>query len=303
MTWKYDGSAIARTTAAGAVWTVDVPKGGVLRPPTLATDHKYIAILDALVDVVPSRLHPEREWGLVVRADVSGISAANVERKLAAGWEELATAFDPRLGVVEVECTRKDAAGADVVRHIIAENHTMPSYTPRTADPGGLDAPGAYEGAGGYIVFPIGGKTLFPYWVGSTLLSLDTAPAAAELDISGVADTVTIVNPGNRWAGLRIEVKAASVSGSVTRITVSNAANGDSVVINDAGPFAAADGLDWFASDPRKVAMLGAGTTIVSADVTSIRIEPGSNVLTGTRTLGAGTLTLSLSWPDLRLTL
>lgn len=298
ITWTWDGSAVARTSTLGAVWTVLSWRVG---PAGSVTDHKRIELLDALVDSVETTLDPVRSWELTIKADCSGISAANAERKIIAGWEELAEAFDPTIGVAKLLATRKDTSGSDVSRYLLAEITSVPSYTPKTGEAGdGIKESGAYEGEGGYIIYTVRGTTVFPYWIGSALLNQDTAPADAELAISGSTDTVTIANASPRWVGVRLVV--GSTSGSVTRITVANTTNGDSITFDNQGPLADGDYIDFLATDPRVVDE-SADTTYVSAGHTRLRLSPGSNTLQSTRGAGTGTCTLSVSWPSLDLSL
>lgn len=297
ITWSWDGSAVARTSSLGAVWTVE---SWDVKPARPLIEHKQVDLLSALVDTVETVLDPVREWELVVKADVSALTGSVVERKLVAGWEELAEAFNPCGGVAKLQATRKDLAAADVTRYLLGEILDAPSYSPRTAEPKGRAESGGYEGAGGYIIYVVRGRTVFPYWVGSTLLNQDTAPANAELAIGASPDTVVINNASPRWVGVRLD--CGSVSGSVTRFSVENAANGDSVIVNNAGPFDNNDYVDLLATDPRKPDF-GTANTFPGPGHVRLRLEPGSNTLTGTRLVGTGTLTLSLSWPSLDLSL
>ncbi len=298
ITWEWDGSAVARTTALGAEWTVD---DYFVSPARAVTDHKRVDLLDALIDNTETTLDPVRDWRLVIRADVSGISAANTRRKLYAGWEELVTAFDPTQGVKKLEATRKDTSGTDVARHLLAEIGEVPSLQIHTADPRGLAESGAYDGEDGYIIYVVRGTTVFPYWVDADLLDQDTAPADAELNIGASPDTVTIDNAGARWVGVRALV--GSVSGSVTQWSISNAANSDLLTVSNAGPFANGDYVDMLATDPRKIDRADSANKFTGGGINRLRLDKGSQVLTGSRLAGTGTLTLSLSWPKLSLTL
>lgn len=295
-TWSLDGAAIARTTALGAVWTV---KSVTVSSAVVASrDHKYIAVHDALVDQGTAHLEPARTVEIVVDADVSGLFGSDVDAKLADGWGELVSAFNPEaLGVVKLQSSRLDRNGATITRYLLVEVIGVPTLDVRTAKPGGNDESGAYHGHDGYIVYRIVCRTLFPYWIGSALLTLDTAPAAAELDIGASPDTVTISNPGDRWVGQRFVVKAGSVSGTVTEIQIDNAANDDELVWRNAGGFIAGDYLDWFATDPRAKDFSSPANARGKS-----RLNTGSNTLTGTRGAGSGTLTLQLSRPELYLT-
>ena len=297
-TWKWDGSAIERTTALGAEWTVE---DWSVDPATIITDHKRIELLDALIDNVETTLNPVRKWKLVIRADVSGISAANTRRKIDAGWEELVAAFDPTQGVKQLEATRKDASGNDVVRHLLAEITEVPSRQIRTAEPKGLAESAGYDG--GYIIYVLRGQTVFPYWIDSALLDQDTSDSDAELAIGASDDTVVIDNDCARWVGLRVAVKSGSVSGSVTEFSIENGANGDVLQLKNDGPFADTDWVDYLATDPRKVSRADSATKYTGTGITRMRLEKGEQTLTGSRVAGSGSLTVSLSWPKLSLTL
>lgn len=297
ITWSYDGSAIARTSTLSAVWTVI---DWDLSPFTVKTDHREIQLIDAALP--QGDAHPEikRKWSVVIKADVSALSGA-VEAKLAAGWHELAQVFEPTNGEKKLQATYDDTGGTPVSRHLIVNINQIDEFKIRQGSPTGTTKSGGYTGEGGYIIFRVEGHTLFPYWIGATLLTLDTGAAAAQLLISGAgADTVTINNPGDRWCGLKIEF-GSSGGGSVSSLTVANGANGDSLALVDSGPFADTDEFDWFCTDPRKVTR---ATTDTHPGLGSkIRIEPGDNTLTGTRVAGTGATTLTLSWPYLTKTL
>lgn len=299
-TWTFDGDAVARVSPLGAVWTVS---NFTIDPARLADrQHKLVEVIDALVDQGSAHLAPDRGWELVVEADVSQLAGSDIAAKLRDGWAELTAAFDPCLGVVKLQSERLDSDGATITRYLHVEVTEVPTYTPRTAEGSsapGLKEPGAYEGDGGYIVYTVRGRTLFPYWVGSALLALDTTPAAASLDIGASPDTVTIDNESRRWVGLR--AVAGSVAGTLTSWQIVNGANGDTLIVNSTtGGFANGDYMDYLATDPRKKDWLN--TTFGGGYF--LRLEKGSQVLTGTRPGGggSGTCTLALSWPELYLT-
>lgn len=296
--WTFDGSAVARTSSLGAVWTTRLFEIDDAVPSD--PNYKEIQLLDSLIPVGVPHLAPVRNWRLVVEADVSALAGSDISAKLRDGWAELVTAFDPCLGVVKLQSARADVTTATITRHLFVETLSAPSYTPRTGDPKANDAPGAYEGGGGYIVFPVRGRTVFPYWQGASLLTLDTAPATAELAIGAGPDTVTINNAGRRWVGTRFV--AGSVSGSVTSIQIVNGANGDTFVWSNAGGFANGDYFDLLATTPYAVDRYDTANVFAGTVGDKMRLEQGSNTLTGTRGAGSGTLTLAVSWPELHLT-
>lgn len=296
-TWSFNGSAIARTSPLGATWTVSEV---TTRTAMLADrQHKHVEMIDGLVDQGAAHLSPVRDVEFVVEADVSTLSGSDVDAKMADGWAELTTAFDPTLGVVKLQSARLNVSGATITRYLLVELTDVPTLEVRTAKPGNLDDSGAYAGHSGYIVYRAKARTVFPYWIGSALLTLDTAPATAELAIGASPDTVTINNAGRRWVGLRVTF--GSVSGSVTSVTIANDVNSDSLIITNAGGFANGDYLDFLATDPRKIDRLDSANRF-GGGTYRMRLETGSQTLTGSRTAGSGTCTLSLSWPELHLT-
>lgn len=296
--WTVNGSAVARTTSGGAVWTVLGYGGGsaVMDDP----GHKRVQLLDADVDQGARHLAPGREWWLSIKADVSGMSGSDIPAKIQDAWAELTTAFDPLLGAIKVQSARTDVSAAAVTRYLIADIVDVPPYQEFNSEPRGMKESGGYQGAGGYIVYVVRFRTLFPYFVGSALLTADHSAAAATLDIGASPDTVVIDNNGRRWTGIRIVF--GSVSGSVTTVTIGNSANSDSLVISNAGGFANGDYLDFLATDPRVIDRSGSAVRFGGGNY-RMRLEPGSQTLTGTRTAGTGTCTLTLSWPELHLTL
>lgn len=304
VTWTFNGSAVARTTSLGAVWTLDPATGYRfdLDPATLAErDHKYIAVHDAMVDQGSARINPVRNWSLTLLCSVSGMAGSDVTAKLADAWGELQAAFPISGGVVKLQSARADITGATITRFLLVEVTEEPTFALRSGEPAGLAESGAYTGGTGYIVYKVRGRTVFPYWVGSALLTLDGSAAAAELAIGASPDTVTIVNAGRRWTGVRLRVKTGSVSGSVTSITFSNGANSDELIWTNAGGFADGDYLDWFATDPRTIDRTDTANRFGGTS-TRMRLDVGSNTLTGTRSAGTGTLTVELLWPALFLT-
>lgn len=298
-TWSFNGSAIARTSAAGAVWTVASWRVG---PAVLAErDHKPDQLNDALIDQGVPHLDPVREVEIDVEADVSGITGSDIDAKIADGWQELTEAFDPAAGIVKLQSARLNASGATVTRYLLIELTDVPSLTHRTAKPANLDDSGGYAGEGGYIVYKLRGRTVFPYWIGASLLTVDSGAAAAELAISGSTDTVTIDNDSRRWVGVRLRIKAGSVSGSVTSIQFDNGANDDQLIWTNSGGFVAGDYIDWRATDPRKIDRMDSDNRFGGTS-TKMRLEQGSNTITSTRLAGSGTLTVELLYPELHLT-
>lgn len=298
--WTFNGSAVARTSPLGALWTTSTFTLDDAVPAD--PEYKSIQLLDSLIpNGFTPHLAPVRNWSLVVEADVSPLAGSDIPAKLRDGWAELLAAFDPTLGVVKLQGARANISAATITRHLFVETLASPSYTPRTASPSGNDEPGAYEGKGGYIVFPIRGRTIFPYWQAAALLTLDTAPATAELAISGSNDTVIISNVGRRWTGCRFVV--GSVSGSVTSIQIVNSANGDTFVWSNAGGFANGDYFDLLATTPYAIDRYDSANRFAGTVGDKMRLELGSNTLTSTRGGGSGTCTLSLSWPEYHLTL
>lgn len=296
--WTVNGSAVVRTTSGGAVWSVLGYGGGsaVLDDP----GHKRVQLLDADIDQGSRHLSPVREWWLSIKADVSDMSGSDVEAKIQDGWAELNTAFDPLLGTIKVQAARTNVATTAVTRYLLAEIIDVPPYQEFSAEPKGMRESGGYQGAGGYIVYVVRFRTLFPYFVGSALLTQDTTPATAELAIGASPDTVVINNAGRRWVGMRITF--GSVSGTVTAVTIANAANSDSLIITHPSGFVNGDYLDFLATDPRVIDRSSSSVRFGGGNY-RMRLETGSNTLTGSRTTGSGTCTLSLSWPELHLTL
>jgi hypothetical protein len=251
---------------------------------------------------------PQLPWRKQVPADLRRQLAADAEKLVRGewalfGWKAVEVGAppcwhrDPTLGVVKLQSARLNVSGATITRHLLVELIGVPTLEVKTAKPSGIDESGAYAGHSGYIVYRARAQTVYPYWIGSALLTQDTAPATAELAISGSNDTVVINNASRRWVGLRVVF--GSVSGTVTSVTITNSANSDSLVITHPTGFANGDVLDFLATDPRKIARtnarFGGGTY-------RMRLETGSQTLTGARTAGTGTCTLTLSWPELHLT-
>lgn len=302
ITWKWGGTAIADTRASGAVWTVDDYEIGslVMEPRVQA-----LQLLDGERETYAPLPGAARSWRLAINinaAAVTGSSPTDESRAMDA-WEEAAAFFDPLDGEAKLEATRLDSDGASVVRHLRASCLDVPQYRGQGYDPQGLGASGAYLPTGApYLVYVASGMTRFPYWEVATLLATDTAPAAAELDVSGSADTVTINNPGNRWGGLRVVVKAASVSGTVNGFTITNDTHGDVLKITKSTAMAAGEYVDWLATDPRAIDKTS-GWKFGTGD-NRMRIEPGTQTLSIARTgAGSGTLTLQLSWNSLHYSL
>lgn len=300
ITWSVNGSALARTATTGAVWTADPTIGYEFKLDGAALaerDHKYVQLLDALVDQGVAHITPARGGYLRFMCNASAVTGSGAEAKLADAWQELTEAFDIGLGVVKLQASRVNRNGTTITRYLLIEITEVPSFELKMAKPD--EAAGAYAGASGFISYTLRFRTLFPYWIGSALLTLDTAPATAELAIGASPDTVVINNASRRWVGLRVTF--GSVSGSVTSVTITNGANGDTLIITNAGGFANGDYLDVLATDPRKIARSGSAVRFGAGYY--CRLETGSQTLTGTRTAGSGTCTLSLSWPELHLTL
>lgn len=298
-TWSYNGSAIARTTSAGAVWTV---ASWSIGPAVLdAREHKPDQLNDALIDQGSAHINPVREIEIDIEADVSGITGSDIDAKIADGWQELTEAFDPAAGVVKLQSARLNASGATITRYLLIELTEVPSLTHRTSRPANLEDSGGYKGNDGYIIYKLRGRTLFPYWIGSALLTVDSGAAAAELAISGSTDTVTIANSSRRWVGVRLRVKTGSVSGSVTSIQFDNDANDDQLIWTNAGGFASGDYIDWRATDPRKIDRADTANRFGGTS-TKMRLERGNNTITSTRLAGSGTLTVELLYPELHLT-
>jgi hypothetical protein len=243
-----------------------------------------------------------RAWKMTIKALCSGMSGSSDEGKLIDAWAEAATFWSPVDGAGELGVTRPDASAATISRKLLANALPVPQFRLRSGDPGGVDSPGAYPVTGNpYLIYTVQGDTRFPYWVGQSLLTLDTSVAAAELAIGASPDTVTINNPGARWCGLKLTVKAGSVAGNVDGFTVTNTTNGTFVTITNASHMVALEYLDWHASGPITHPLPGADMSSAwryGALGNNLKIDTGDNVLSVTRDSGAGTCTLSLSWPS-----
>ena len=236
----------------------------------------------------------------IAAGSVTGTSPTGESRTHDA-WAEAASFFDPLAGTAELSATRPDSDGATIDRYLLVNGLYVPQYRVLTARPKGLDESGAYDLDGSpYVVYVAEGDTAFPFWCDSTLHNTDTSDDPAELDVGAAQDTITVANDGDRWAGFRLVVKAASVSGTVTGFTVTNNTNGTSVAVTKATAMAAAEYLDWFATDPRvtdkTAAWVGSGAG------NGLRLDKGNNELEVNRDSGTGTLTLQVSWPGLHYT-
>lgn len=302
ITYKWNGTAIAGSRSSGAVWTVrDLEIGPfVLEPRT----QKVIALHGEKENYVPLPV-VSRPWRLVVQIDASAVTGGTPtdENRLYEAIEEAATFFDPYNGTVKLEVTRPDSDAASVVRHVYANALELPQPRMRMGDPQGLAEPGMYQLTGApYAIYVVTGDTRFPWWCRASLLATDTAPAAAELDVGGGTDTVTINNPGDRWGGCRLVVKTASVSGTVNGFTITNTTNGDVMKITKATAMAAGEYLDWGASDPLNENDKTTAWLFGTGD-NRLRIDQGNNTLSCVRTgAGTGTLTLQVSWPSFHYT-
>lgn len=299
ITFTWNGSSVAATRSSGAVWTVrDYEFGSFEVQPRV----QRLDFLHGEWETYQPLPKPSLSWRLAIQADVTGITGTDAEGELLDGWAEAAEFFNPLDGVGWLGVSRPDASGATVSRRLRASVLSVPQFRIQAFDPKGIGGSGAYPVSGApYIVYVVGGDTRFPYWVRSTLLSTDTGAAAAELAVGASPDTVTINNPGVRWAGCKLVVKAGSVSGTVTGFTVENTTNGDTMVLTRGSAFAAGEYLDWFATDPLEIDKDSDWRYGGAGD--KLRLEPGDNTLEVTRTAGSGTLTLELSWPALFLTM
>ena len=300
VTFKWGGTSIAATRSSSAVWTVlDYEFGPMVFEPRtqdLRAIHGQVERWDPVPEV-------SREWRLVIMSDATALvgTTPTDESRAIDAWEEAASFFNPMNGTTKLEVTRPDSDAANVVRHLYANVLEIDQPRMMMHDPQGL-ASGMYQVSGApYVVFEVRGDTRFPWWTRASLLTTDTAPAAAELAVSGSTDTVTINNPGDRWVGCKFNVKAASVSGTVNGFTLTNTTNGDVLKITKSTAMAAAEYVDWLAVDPRVVDKTS--TWRFGTGDNRMRLDPGNNTIEVARTgAGTGTLTLELSWPSVHLT-
>lgn len=298
ITFKWGGTSIAATRSSSAVWTVaDYEFGPMVFEPRVQT----LAILQGQVERVAPMVEPSREWRLVVKIDASAFvgTSPTSESRILDAWEEAASFFDPAGGTAKLEVTRPDSDGANVVRHLYANVLKIDQPRFMEFDPQGIDASGGYTGGlSPYVIFTVEGDTRFPWWTRATLLDQDTSPATAELAVGGGTDSVTINNPGDRWVGCKLAVKAASVSGTVNGFTVTNTTNGDVLRITKSTAMAAAEYVDWLAVDPRVIDKTTAWK--FGTGDSRLRLEPGNNTLEVARAgAGTGSLTLLPTWPSL----
>lgn len=293
ITWTWNGVSVAGSRSIGAVWTVrDYEVGPMVFLPRV----QQLDMLQGEWETYSPIPVPSRSWRLAIQADVTSIAGNDTEGELADGWEDAASFWSPLAGAGWLTATRTNASGSSVARKLKANVLTVPEFRIMGHDPQGLGESGAYNVTGApYIIYRAQGDTRFPYWVRSTLLTTDTGAAAAELAVSGSTDTVTINNPGVRWAGCKVTVKAGSVSGSVTGFTITNNTNGDVMALTRGSAFAEGEYLDWFASDPLEITKDSDWRYSGAGD--KLRIDPGDNTLQVVRDAGAGTLTLELAWP------
>lgn len=299
ISFSWNGSTVATTRASGAVWTVadyTLPDFSV-RPRVAALD-----LHDAEWETY--RALPEKvgAWRMVIHADVTGAVASSNEGTLIDCWAEAAAFWSPIAGAGYLGVSRPTRAAATVSRKLWANVQRVPVFTLQMQEPRGDTGSGAYDPDGSpYFVYVVEGDTRFPYWMGSTLLDDDISSAAAELAISGSTDTVTINNPGVRWVGLKLTVKAGSVSGSVDGFTVTNNTNGTFVAITNAAHLVAGEYIDWHATAPITHPLPGSDMSSAwryGVLGNNLRIDPGDNALQVVRTAGAGTCTLELDWPS-----
>jgi len=301
ITFKWGGTAIAGSRSSSAVWTVqDYEFGPLVFEPRV----QELRILHGERENWSPMPVARRDWRLTIKIDASAVvgTTPTDESRVLDAWEEAASFFDPYGGTAKLEVTRPDTDAANVVRHLYA--NVLEIDQPRIIhhDPQGVGGSGAYPvSTMPYAIFVVRGDTRFPWWTRASLLTTDTAPAAAELAVSGSTDTVTINNPGDRWVGCKFNVKAASVSGTVNGFTLTNTTNGDVLKITKSTAMAAAEYVDWLAVDPRTVDKTAAWK--FGTGDNRMRLEPGNNTIEVARTgAGTGTLTLELSWPSLHYT-
>lgn len=302
ITWTFGGTAVAATRASGAVWTVeDFELGPMAFEPRVQELHILHGEREKF-DPLPVASRP---WTMTIKINASGVTGGSTtgERQVMDAWEEACEFWNPYAGAQKLQATRTDTDATSIVRHIYASPLELPDYRDLTADPQGLGESGAYpNGTIPHAIFKVSGDTRCPWWIRSTLLDQDTAPAAAELAVSGGADTVTINNPGKRWVGIKFVVKAASVSGTVNGFTITNDTHGDVLKITKSTAMAAAENIDWYASDPLEISKTTAW--LYGTGDNKMRIEPGTQTLSIARTgAGTGTLTLQLSWPSMHLSI
>lgn len=301
VTFKYAGTSIAATRSSGAIWTVrDYEFGPMVFEPRV----QVLTAMQGERETYAPMPEIARPWRLAIHIDASAVSGSSPtsENRLFEAWEEAATFFDPYNGAQKLEVTRPDSDGASVVRHVYASVLELPQPRMMMHDPQGIDGSGLYMlDSAPYAVFVVGGDTRFPWWCRSTLLATDTAPAAAEVDVAGGTDTVTINNPGDRWGGFRLVVKAASVTGTVNGFTVTNTTNGDVLKITKATAMAAGEYVDWLASDPREIDKTAAWR--FGTGDNRLRLDQGNNTLSVVRAgAGSGSLTLEVSFPSFHYT-
>lgn len=296
ITWKWGGTAIAGSRSSGAVWAVqDIEVGPLVFAPRV----QVLGLQHGERETYAPLPEAARSWMLTLLIDASAVtgSGPTAESRAMDAWAEAMTFFDPYNGAAKLECTRPNSDTTSIVRHLYASVLELPDYRDKTADASGLDESAAYPNGGPYLVFKVGGDTRFPWWCRSSLLATDTSPAAAEVDVGGGTDTVTINNPGDRWGGCRLVVKAASVSGTVNGFTVTNTTNGDVLKITKSTAMAAGEYVDWLASDPREVDKTTAWK--FGTGDPKLRLDQGNNTLSVVRTgAGTGSLTLQVSWPS-----
>lgn len=300
--YTWDADALETARASGAVWSsarVDV--GAFEAEPRVAR----LELLHGETEIMPPlpNMRIPIELSLkIAAASLTGTSPTG-ESRLIDAWAEAASFFNPVSSAVKLACSRPDSDGNTVSRYLLASALSVSQFQMRMNDPQERKESGAYDPDGGcYIVWVQRADTRFPWWTSAALLDQDTAPATAELAVGASTDTVTIVNPGDRWAGVRLEVKAASVSGTVTGWSVSNGANASVLGMTKATAMAAAEAVDWYATSPLANSR-SSGWEFSTAAPNTFRLEPGSNTLTVTRTAGSGTLTLLVSWPSHHLTI
>ena len=183
VTFKWGGTAIAGSKSSGASWSIlDYEFGPFQVEPRV----QELRILQAERENWEPLVNPRREWRITIKIDASAVTGSSPtdESRILDAWEEAATWWDPYGGTAKLEVTRPDTDGTNVVRHLYANVLEVAQPRFQEYDPQGIGGSGAYAVSGGaYAVLVVKGDTRFPWWTRASLLTQDTAPAAAELAV------------------------------------------------------------------------------------------------------------------------
>lgn len=212
---------------------------------------------------------------------IAGVaSALAAERECMDEMRSIQELINPFDGAVSMRFDRSTAAAAAVSTELLyVRPVSVPRYSIETFPNDGLvEVARAFMETEWEFWAPI------PYFVNRTASTQDIASGASQ----------TLANPGVKPCGVRFAIKAASVAGSPTQITITNTTNGYVTVWTKATAFAAGEYIDWCSEDPRQE-QLTAGTALGGAGGADYcELSCGNNSVSVA--VDTGSLTLTASW-------